>query len=131
MDVWQPNAPESLYKSFGGSFKQLQCVLHELGSNHKCRSENYANQKGTGAIVGLHSNWIGDSILACARPSDRIIKDHRLIHQVLPAHLPLCNQGETIEAIRTVMSQPIRTFGHFNDERILLFCFAEYCLNKI
>ncbi|CAM6109885.1 unnamed protein product [Calypogeia fissa] len=74
----QQNAPVSLYNSFGGSFT---CILHEFGSNNKCRSENYLQQKGTGAIVGLHSNWVGDSILACARPSDRMIKDHHLIHQ--------------------------------------------------
>lgn len=82
VNVSQQNAPVSLYKSFGGSFNQLQCVMHDFGSNHKCRSENYLKQKGDGAIVGLHSNWIGEFILACARPSDRIIKDHHLIHQV-------------------------------------------------
>lgn len=112
VDVMQQNAPVSLFNSFGGSFR---CVLHEFGSNHKCRSENYLQQKGTSAIIGLHSSWISDFILACARPSDRIIKDHHLLHQVLLIQLSL-EQSEIPCSARGLIwegnKQNVKVRGH-------------------
>ncbi|KAL2620830.1 hypothetical protein R1flu_001035 [Riccia fluitans] len=66
---------------------QLQCAFHEIGTQRGCRSENYLQQRGYGALVGLHSNWIGHFILASARLSDRLLEEHHLIYQLHSQHI--------------------------------------------
>ncbi|BBN14694.1 hypothetical protein MPTK1_6g13710 [Marchantia polymorpha subsp. ruderalis] len=75
-------------RSLSSSFKvQLQCALHEFGTQRGCRSENYLQQRGFGALVGIHSNWIGHFILAAARPTNRILDEHHLIYQLHSQHI--------------------------------------------
>ncbi|KAG6541951.1 hypothetical protein Mapa_016676 [Marchantia paleacea] len=75
-------------RSLSSSFKvQLQCALHEFGTQRGCRSENYLQQRGFGALVGIHSNWIGHFILAAARPTNRLLEEHHLIYQLHSQHI--------------------------------------------
>lgn len=54
----------------------LVCVMQ---GGRNCTKENPARQKDGNAVPGLHSNWVGDNILATARPwQDNVIK-HDLV----------------------------------------------------
>jgi len=44
-----------------------------------CKREDWTRQRGNGAIKGLHSNWVNGYILACQRPSERLIREFKLI----------------------------------------------------
>mmetsp|Transcript_29551 Transcript_29551/g.94789 ORF Transcript_29551/g.94789 Transcript_29551/m.94789 type:complete len:530 (-) Transcript_29551:146-1735(-) len=46
-----------------------------------CRHEDPRRQHGKSAIDGLHSNWVTDAVLAMARTSDRLIREHNVIEQ--------------------------------------------------
>lgn len=52
---------------------RVQCFFESLGSPTGCRHEDYHLQRGTGSFEGLHSNWVTDAILACARPSEDML----------------------------------------------------------
>ncbi len=43
-----------------------------------CRHENYKRNKNP-AIIGLHSDWIDDNIIASQRLSSRIIQQHDVL----------------------------------------------------
>jgi hypothetical protein len=79
-------AENSLCKSIKDSIK---CQLETLVSFKGCKYEDWQQQNGTSAILGLHSNWIGTSILGTSRPSDKLIQEHNIIAQVT-ALLSLC-----------------------------------------
>ncbi|KAL3681132.1 hypothetical protein R1sor_024088 [Riccia sorocarpa] len=75
-------------RPLSSSFRlRLQCAVHEIGTQRGCRRENYLQQRGYGALVGLHSNWIGHFILASARPSDRLLEEHHLLYQLHSQHI--------------------------------------------
>ena len=71
----------------------------------KCKREDWTRQGGTGAIRGLHSDWVTPDILACQRPSTRLIKEYGLIDVFLKHNIravfnlqqsgehPLCGDG--------------------------------------
>ncbi|KAJ7560355.1 hypothetical protein O6H91_04G126100, partial [Diphasiastrum complanatum] len=61
--------------------ERIQCSFEGLGSAEGCRYEDHRQQKGEGAIVGLHSSWVTPFILGMARPSDHIIKQYFIIYQ--------------------------------------------------
>lgn len=68
----------------------------------KCKYEDFtlwSNQRNTHqALVGVHSNWVTDHVVAMARPSQRVIEEHDLIRQFkelgIGAVLNLQEQGE-------------------------------------
>eukprot|EP00042_Codosiga_hollandica_P050543 m.606016 g.606016 ORF g.606016 m.606016 type:complete len:679 (-) comp58111_c0_seq4:2627-4663(-) len=65
-----------LSKSTGPSLCKFFC------GGKLCKSERFDLWKAAGnAIEGLYSNWVTENLLAMARPSDRIIKEHNLIRQ--------------------------------------------------
>ncbi|XP_024535677.1 protein tyrosine phosphatase domain-containing protein 1-like isoform X2 [Selaginella moellendorffii] len=61
--------------------EHIQCKFEGLGSSERCRCEDFKQQKGQPAIVGLHSNWVTDNIVATARPSDALIGDYSVLEQ--------------------------------------------------
>jgi hypothetical protein len=79
-------AENSLCKSIKDSIK---CQLETLVSFKGCKYEDWQQQNGKSAILGLHSNWIGTNILGTSRPSDKLIQEHNIIAQVT-ALLSLC-----------------------------------------
>jgi hypothetical protein len=46
-----------------------------------CKREDYKKQIGPNAIKGLHSSWIAGMLLACQRPSSRLIREFDIINQ--------------------------------------------------
>jgi hypothetical protein len=72
-------AENSLHKSIKDSIK---CQLETLVSFKGCKYEDWQQQNGKSAILGLHSNWIGTNILGTSRPSDKLIQEHNIIAQV-------------------------------------------------
>jgi hypothetical protein len=79
-------AENSLCKSIKDSIK---CQLETLVSFKGCKYEDWHQQNGKSAILGLHSNWIGTNILGTSRPSNKLIQEHNIIAQVT-ALLSLC-----------------------------------------
>lgn len=52
--------------------EQVQCLCE---GGKKCTRENPASQRGPNAVAGLHSNWVGEHLLATARPwQEHVIK---------------------------------------------------------
>lgn len=49
------------------------------GSHLNCWREDPAKQKGGNALLGLHSNWVGDHVLAMARPWQDSVLQHNLV----------------------------------------------------
>ncbi|KAG1660567.1 hypothetical protein FOA52_005103 [Chlamydomonas sp. UWO 241] len=56
--------------------ERIQCVCEGGGS---CSREDPAKQQGENAIAGLHCSWVGDSILAMARPWQSYVVQHGLV----------------------------------------------------
>ncbi len=52
-----------------------------------CTRENPAKQRGGNAIPGLHSSWVGDSVLAIARPWQEYIHKYSLVDAFLRANI--------------------------------------------
>lgn len=63
LEWWQADAP---------------AVHHCLTGGRNCSKENPAKQKGRNAISGLHSSWVGDKVLAMARPWQQHVVRHNL-----------------------------------------------------
>lgn len=59
---------------FNGGLK----FLCNFCGGKSCKHENWKTQEKS-AIIGLNSSWVTDNILACQRPSSRIIREHGLI----------------------------------------------------
>jgi protein tyrosine phosphatase domain-containing protein 1 len=58
--------------------EEVQCLC-EGGRN--CTHENPARQKAPNAIAGLHSSWVGDEVLAMARPWQENVLKHDVVSQ--------------------------------------------------
>jgi protein tyrosine phosphatase domain-containing protein 1 len=58
--------------------EEVQCLC-EGGRN--CAHENPARQKAPNAIAGLHSSWVGDEVLAMARPWQENVLKHDVVSQ--------------------------------------------------
>lgn len=58
--------------------EEVQCLC-EGGRN--CAHENPARQKAANAIAGLHSSWVGDEVLAMARPWQENVLKHDVVSQ--------------------------------------------------
>jgi hypothetical protein len=65
----------------------LLCTTAHTGGRN-CSKENPAKQKGRNAIPGLHSSWVGDKVLAMARPWQQ-----HVVHHNLPAAFAQHNIG--------------------------------------
>ncbi|KAL3680799.1 hypothetical protein R1sor_023755 [Riccia sorocarpa] len=75
-------------RPLSSSFRlHLQCAIHEIGTQRGAAGKTIFQQRGYGALVGLHSNWIGHFILASARPSDRLLEEHYLLYQLDSQHI--------------------------------------------
>ncbi|KAF7635268.1 TYR_PHOSPHATASE_2 domain-containing protein [Meloidogyne graminicola] len=86
---WQPLATNVKpgYSSFKSGIikltpESLKCKLYCRGSKCiYCNPENWnENQQ---AIFGVYSNWIGENILAMARPTERTFNEFKLIEQFI------------------------------------------------
>lgn len=58
--------------------EQVQCLCE---GGRFCAKENPARQRGGNAVPGLHSSWVGDSILAMARPWQKNVTKYNLAKQ--------------------------------------------------
>ena len=58
--------------------EEVQCLC-EGGKN--CSHENPARQQAPNAIAGLHSSWVGDQVLAMARPWQENVLKHDVVAQ--------------------------------------------------
>lgn len=58
--------------------EEVQCLC-EGGRN--CSHENPARQKVPNAIAGLNSSWVGDQVLAMARPWQENVLKHDVVSQ--------------------------------------------------
>jgi hypothetical protein len=58
--------------------EEVQCLC-EGGRN--CSHENPARQQAPNAIAGLHSSWVGDQVLAMARPWQENVLKHDVVAQ--------------------------------------------------
>ena len=58
---------------------RAQCVLCLGRACRRCGELAWIRQGGSGAIAGLHSNWIFDRVLAMQRPSSRAIAKHGIL----------------------------------------------------
>lgn len=58
--------------------EEVQCLC-EGGKN--CSHENPARQQAPNAIAGLHSSWVGDQVLAMARPWQENVLKHDVVGQ--------------------------------------------------
>eukprot|EP00882_Tetradesmus_deserticola_P022943 GHRQ01024953.1.p1 GENE.GHRQ01024953.1~~GHRQ01024953.1.p1 ORF type:complete len:102 (-),score=34.09 GHRQ01024953.1:468-773(-) len=56
----------------------VQCLC-EGGSS--CTREDPARQKGPNAVPGLHSNWVGQHVLAMARPWQDNVITYNLVNK--------------------------------------------------
>jgi protein tyrosine phosphatase domain-containing protein 1 len=68
-----------LNASAGFLLKEQMLCLCEGGKG--CSRENPSKQKVGNAIKGLHSNWVGEKVLAMARPWQDNISKHKLLEQ--------------------------------------------------
>jgi len=58
--------------------EQVLCLCE--GGRH-CTREDPAKQKGLNAVPGLHSNWVGEHVLAMARPWQHNVIKHDLVNK--------------------------------------------------
>ncbi|CAI5995798.1 unnamed protein product [Closterium sp. NIES-64] len=58
-----------------GITDRIVCFLEGLGSPSGCRHEDFRLQNGQEAFRGLHSDWVTNELLACARPTDAMIEE--------------------------------------------------------
>lgn len=58
-----------------------------LQGGRNCTKENPAHQRTPNAIPGLHSNWVGDKILAMARPWQENVMKHDLVSRFKEANI--------------------------------------------
>ncbi|CAI5476125.1 unnamed protein product [Closterium sp. Yama58-4] len=58
-----------------GVTDRIVCFLEGLGSPSGCRHEDFRLQNGQEAFRGLHSDWVTNELLACARPTDAMIAE--------------------------------------------------------
>lgn len=58
--------------------EEVQCLCE---GGRSCSHENPARQQGPSAIAGMHSNWVGDSVLAMARPWQENVLKHDVVAQ--------------------------------------------------
>eukprot|EP00879_Flechtneria_rotunda_P028516 GHRR01030641.1.p1 GENE.GHRR01030641.1~~GHRR01030641.1.p1 ORF type:complete len:176 (+),score=26.47 GHRR01030641.1:351-878(+) len=56
--------------------EHVQCLCE--GGKY-CTRENPARQKGANAVAGLHSNWVGEHVLAMARPWQENVFKYSLV----------------------------------------------------
>ena len=61
-------------------FARKTKFLCKFWGGKKCKNENWSLCKDP-AIMGLHSNWINDKIIASQRLSDRLIDEYDIIQQ--------------------------------------------------
>ncbi|GJP57377.1 hypothetical protein CLOM_g16399 [Closterium sp. NIES-68] len=89
-----------------GITDRIVCFLEGLGSPSGCRHEDFRLQNGEEAFRGLHSDWVTNELLACARPTDAMIEDglaHRFAERGIrlivnleePGEHPWCGPGIT------------------------------------
>ena len=60
---------------------KLRCTFCRGKYCNRCGPTAFLSQVPRGPIDGLHSNWVTGDVLACQRPSTRIIKEFDLINQ--------------------------------------------------
>eukprot|EP00939_MAST-03C_sp_MAST-3C-sp1_P002800 g2800.t1 len=60
---------------------KVRCTFCRGKYCNRCGLTAFLNQTPRGPIDGLHSNWVTGDVLACQRPSSRIIKEFDLINQ--------------------------------------------------
>lgn len=58
--------------------EEVQCLC-EGGRN--CSHENPSRQQATSPIVGLRSSWVGEHVLAMARPWQENVLKHDVVSQ--------------------------------------------------
>ncbi|KAG2450553.1 hypothetical protein HYH02_005054 [Chlamydomonas schloesseri] len=64
--------------------EKVQCACE--GSKW-CTRENPAKQKAPNAIAGLHASWVGDRVLAMARPWQAYVEQYRLVDAFKQANI--------------------------------------------
>ncbi|KAG2440899.1 hypothetical protein HXX76_003752 [Chlamydomonas incerta] len=64
--------------------EKVQCACE--GSKW-CTRENPAKQKAPNAIAGLHASWVGDKVLAMARPWQAYVEQYRLVDAFKQANI--------------------------------------------
>lgn len=64
----------------------LQHIYGHTGSKW-CTRENPAKQKAPNAIAGLHASWVGDKVLAMARPWQAYVEQYRLVDAFKQANI--------------------------------------------
>ena len=67
-------------------FSEAQHFHHHAGARF-CTRENPAKQRGGNAVPGLHSSWVGDWVLACARPWQEYVVKYSLVDAFLNANI--------------------------------------------
>ena len=84
---------------------RLRCTFCRGKYCNRCGPSAFLNQLPPGPIDGLHSNWVTGDVLACQRPSSRIIREFDLIDQFRrnritaivnlqePGEHPFCGDG--------------------------------------
>lgn len=84
---------------------QFRCVFCMGRNCNRCGHTAFMRQTPPGPIDGLHSNWVTGDVLACQRPSSRIIEEFDLIGQFRrnritaivnlqePGEHPFCGDG--------------------------------------
>jgi hypothetical protein len=90
----QLNAP------VGFLVKEQMLCLCEGGKG--CSRENPAKQKAGNAIKGLHSNWVGDKVLAMARPWQDNISKHKLLEQFKEHNIGLIVNLQEVGVVQQV-----------------------------
>jgi protein tyrosine phosphatase domain-containing protein 1 len=55
--------------------EEVQCLCE---GGRSCTREHPGRQRGPNAVPGLHSNWVGGSVLAMARPWQEHVVKHDL-----------------------------------------------------
>jgi hypothetical protein len=63
------------FNSVYGQLASLLCVGGPL-----CSRENPERQETPNGIPGVHSNWVGQDVLAMARPWESNVHSHQLAH---------------------------------------------------
>ncbi|QDZ21311.1 protein tyrosine phosphatase [Chloropicon primus] len=60
--------------------ERIQCFFE---GGKACKKEDPYAQKGENAVRGIHSNWVGDAIVAAARPQQPIIEREESLKDLL------------------------------------------------
>jgi hypothetical protein len=82
---------DHLYSKYDPTLKlttlAVPACLTPVAGGRTCRKENPADQKDQSPIKGLHSNWVGDTVLAMARPWQENMVKYDMVQQFVNTNI--------------------------------------------